>query len=67
MRNTPNSPFTISEFKKVLKNSSENPKVGDRGNPDQTITRRRMKRALNFTSNEVISSSNDAANARGIY
>ena len=54
----------LSRVSTVLKNSSENPTAGDRGNPDQTITRRRMKRALNITSNEVVSPSDDAAKNR---
>ena len=54
----------LAKVSTVLKNSSENPTAGDRGNPDQTITRRRLKRALNITSNQVITPSDDAAKMR---
>ena len=58
------SPDWLFRVSTILKNSSENPTAGDRGNPDQSITRRRIKRALNITSNEAIVPSDDAARAR---
>lgn len=48
----------------VLKNSSENPIAGDRGNPDQSITRRQMRRAINITSNDIVVPSDDAAKTK---
>ena len=54
----------LTKVSTVLKNSAENPTAGDRGNPDQTVTRRRFRRALNITSNEIFAPSDDAAIAR---
>lgn len=54
----------LTKVATLLKNSAENPTAGDRGNPDQSITRRRFRRGLNITSNESIVPSDDAAIAR---
>ncbi len=58
------SPDWLDKVSTVLKNSSENPIANERGNPDQSSTRRRMKRALNVTSNEILIPSDDAAKHR---
>ena len=54
----------LDKVSTMIKNSSENAISGDRGNPDQSLTRRYMKRALNMTSNEIITPSDDAAKMR---
>ena len=48
----------------MLKNASENAVLGDRGNSDQTITRSKITRAMNITTNEETPPSDDAAQHR---
>lgn len=54
----------LSKVSTVLKNSSENPISGDRGNPDQSVTRREIWRAINITMNDIFVRSDDAAQTR---
>lgn len=48
----------------MLKNASENAVLGDRGNADQSITRSKITRAMNITTNEETPLSDDAAQHR---
>lgn len=57
-------PDWLMKVSTVIKNSSENGIGGDRGNVDQSITRRQLKRAFNITTNEIVVPTDDAARAR---
>ncbi len=58
------SPDWMDKMSTVLKNAAENSIAGDRGNPDQTITEREVRRFMFITLNDIINPSDDSAKYR---
>lgn len=58
------SPEWLDKVSDELKSASEAPAIGDRGNPDQTVTHKEMTRSILVTMNADISPSDDAARNR---
>lgn len=58
------APDWLDSVSEELKSASEAPAIGDRGNPNQTVTHSKMKRSILVTLNADISPSDDAARNR---